>query len=134
MKKIVKLFQILVVLPSLLLSAPQIGQSAIQSLVFPWGGKSLGMAETFTGVSDNLEALFYNPAGLGQTPLATSWTHFMNDENKPVNILKIAAKENKQFSDKEIIWSLDDKGNIYRYNGVTWVNYSVHVIDSGETL
>ena len=52
-----------------------IGQSAIITLAFPFGARATGLGETFTGIADNVDATFYNPAGLGQAPLANTWKY-----------------------------------------------------------
>jgi hypothetical protein len=42
-----------------------IGQSAVITLAFPSGARSLGMGDVGTALADDEDALFYNPAGLG---------------------------------------------------------------------
>jgi hypothetical protein len=42
-----------------------IGQSAVITLVFPSGARSLGMGQVGTALADDEDVLFYNPAGLG---------------------------------------------------------------------
>jgi hypothetical protein len=42
-----------------------IGQSAVITLVFPSGARSLGMGEVGTALADDEDVLYYNPAGLG---------------------------------------------------------------------
>lgn len=115
------------------LSAPRIGQSAIQTLAFPWGARSLGMAETFTGIADNAEAIFYNPAGLGQAPLSKTWIHSFN-QGENYRFIQISAKPNRGLADKEFIWALRDNGKIYKFNGVTWIDHSLHILEEGQTL
>jgi|WetSurMetagenome_2_1015567.scaffolds.fasta_scaffold00051_34 hypothetical protein len=42
-----------------------VGQSAVITLVFPSGSRSLAMGEVGTALADDENVLFYNPAGLG---------------------------------------------------------------------
>jgi hypothetical protein len=42
-----------------------VGQSAVITLVFPSGARSLAMGEVGTALGDDESVLFYNPAGLG---------------------------------------------------------------------
>ncbi len=42
-----------------------VGQSAVITLVFPSGARSLAMGEVGTALADDEQAAFYNPAGLG---------------------------------------------------------------------
>lgn len=133
-QKIIIATLLLILMSTSLYSKPQIGQSAIAVLAFPWGGRSLGMAETFTGIADNEEAIFYNPAGLGQNPLAKSWIHYFQNKDSVYNFVQVVAKKNKSLKDPDVLWAYDKNNVIYKFNGVTWVNYSTHVIDSGEGL
>ncbi|MGM0443949.1 MAG: PorV/PorQ family protein [Fibrobacterota bacterium] len=122
--------RILRVFLSLLLTAQiwtvqaKIAQSSIPSLNFPWGARSTGMAETFTGVADNSESIFYNPAGLGLAPLADSWIRY--DDLK---------QSYEHLSSAELsTWAVDTSGRIYRFGGGSFLDHDVHYIDSGETL
>jgi hypothetical protein len=42
-----------------------VGQSAVITLVFPSGSRSMAMGEVGTALADDEQVLFYNPAGLG---------------------------------------------------------------------
>jgi len=42
-----------------------VGESAVITLVFPFGSRSSAMGETGTALADDFSALFFNPAGLG---------------------------------------------------------------------
>jgi hypothetical protein len=42
-----------------------VGESAVITLVFPFGARSTGMGEVGTALADDESALYYNPAGLG---------------------------------------------------------------------
>ena len=41
-----------------------VGQSAVVTLVFPFGARNTGMGEVGTSLADDDAVLFYNPAGL----------------------------------------------------------------------
>ncbi len=125
---------LLLSLTTIIVGEPRIGQSAIQAYVFPWGSRAAGMGETFTGVADNVEAIYYNPAGLGQTPLTKTWIHSFNSANDTLPFIEVSAKPERSISDKEVIWALREDGQIFTYNGATWVDYSLHLLDSTETL
>ena len=107
---------------------PVIGQSSILTLQFPWGARSLAMGETFTGIADDEQALFYNPAGLGLSPLATSWIHY-----SPSNTLRFTAIS-KGMRNQRDVWALSDGNGIYRFNGVDWVDYFIHIVDTSDIL
>lgn len=42
-----------------------VGESAVITLIFPFGARNTGMGEVGTALADDDAALFYNPAGLG---------------------------------------------------------------------
>jgi hypothetical protein len=44
-----------------------VGQSAVITLVFPSGARSLAMGEVGTALADDEQVLYYNPAGLGMS-------------------------------------------------------------------
>ncbi len=47
------------------LPAHSVGESAVITLVFPWGARTNAMGEVGTALCDDGAAAFYNPAGLG---------------------------------------------------------------------
>lgn len=42
-----------------------VGESAVITLIFPYGARSCGMGEVGTALADDESALYFNPAGLG---------------------------------------------------------------------
>ncbi len=42
----------------------EVGESAVITLVFPFGARSTGMGEVGTALADDESVLYYNPAGL----------------------------------------------------------------------
>lgn len=109
-----------------------IGQSAIITLVFPYGARSTGLGETFTGIADGLEATFYNPAGLGQAPLANSWkSHNPVEEG---TLTALAAKRKLDFGGRECVWLGTGSNGLLRYNGRVWETYDTYVIEEGDDL
>ena len=116
-----------VLLLSASLSAPvfAIGQSAVITLVFPPGARATGLGEAFVGLADDANATFFNPAGLGQSPLANAWKAFVLP-NSPA-FTAIASKKKKDFSLKEKIWVGTSKG-LLQYDGNAWVSYEKYLI------
>jgi hypothetical protein len=109
-----------------------IGQSAIITLSFPFGARTTGLGETFTGVANSIDALFYNPAGLGQAPLTNVWkTHL------PVageEITAITAKQKKNAFGKERIWIGTKTKGLMLYNGKNWTSYDVYPLEENDEL
>lgn len=109
-----------------------IGQSAIITLSFPFGARSTGLGETFTGIADNIDATFYNPAGLGQAPLANTWkAHYPLHD---VGFTAIAARYKPGFGKKEKIWLGTDKKGLMLFNGKVWTSYDIYLIEENDDL
>lgn len=107
---------------------PQIGQSSIITLIFPWGARSTALGETFTGIADDEQALFYNPAGLGLSPLSKTWMHYSPSSEQKFTAIASGTRTQKD------IWALNSQNQIYKFNGVDWVNYSIHTVDSSDNF
>jgi hypothetical protein len=101
-----------------------IGQSSVIVMNFPWGARSTGLGETFTGIADTEEALFYNPAGLGQSPLANSWVRYDAGDHSYSHISSRGTAA----------WAVSEAGGIFRFVGTAWRDYLIHYVDSGETM
>lgn len=108
-----------------------VGESAVITLVFPVGARATGLGEAFTGLSDDLNAVYFNPAGLGQAPLANAWRAFLVNKDKQFTAL--ASKTNSGFGVDEKIWAGTHKGLI-RYNGKTWEDFEPILFEPGKTL
>ncbi len=108
-----------------------VGESAVITLVFPPGARATGLGETFTGIAEDVEATFYNPAGLGQRPMANSWrTHKLDDGR---TAMVIAARKKQNFGNRERVWVGTESG-LLRYNGRVWESYETYIIEEGEDL
>lgn len=109
-----------------------IGQSAIITLSFPFGARSTGLGETFTGIADNVDATFYNPAGLGQAPLAYTWkAHFPLPD---IGLTTIVAKHKRTFGKRERIWVGTNNKGLVLFNGKVWTTYETYLIEEDEDL
>lgn len=128
--KILWCIVILLLLNSKILAA--IGQSAVITLSFPFGARSTGLGETFTGIADNVDATFYNPAGLGQAPLAYTWkSHFPLPD---IQLTAIASKHKSTFGKRERIWAGTSNRGLVLFNGKVWTTYETHLIEEDEDI
>jgi hypothetical protein len=109
-----------------------IGQSAIITLSFPFGARSTGLGETFTGIADNVDATYYNPAGLGQSPLSNTWKAHYPLTN--ATLTAISSKHKRTFGKKEKVWVGTSKNGILLFNGKVWTSYDIYVIEEGDNL
>ncbi len=95
MKRIV--FILLAVSSSLILwpgqSYAQVSDAAVLFLRIAPGARSAGMGEAFTAIADDAQATHYNPAGLGEYPLANSWYSYqLSDDSRLVDLANQAFK------------------------------------------
>lgn len=109
-----------------------IGQAAIITLEFPFGARSTGLGETFTGIADNVDATFYNPAGLGQAPLANTWKAHSPLADAALSC--IVAKHKRAFGKRERIWVGTGNKGLVLFNGKVWTTYEQYLIEEGEDL
>jgi len=109
-----------------------VGESAVITLVFPPGARATGLGEAFTGLANDANATFFNPAGLGQAPLSYSWQKFQ-EEFSDVIPQHVAARSKNDYFAKEEVWVGTDQG-IYYYNGSVWQNYQELTIEHEESL
>ncbi|MBN1757482.1 MAG: PorV/PorQ family protein [Chitinispirillaceae bacterium] len=108
-----------------------VGESAVITLSFPPGARATGTGEAFTGLADDASATYYNPAGLGLSPLANSWKAHLVDEPDAVTV--ITAKKKRDFGAKSTIWA-GSKYGLRRYNGKLWEKYDFYLIEQGDDL
>jgi hypothetical protein len=125
----------LILVPVLLLfvwgtSFSGVGQSAVITLVFPPGARATGLGEAFTGLSNDANALFFNPAGLGQGPLANTWKAYLIGKGPITNI---ASKKKTELMTSELIWAGTPRG-ILRFTGKTWENYDIYLVEQNDDL
>ncbi len=129
-KTIIYSTSFILIFTSIILAA--IGQSAIITLSFPFGARSTGLGETFTGIADNVDATWYNTAGLGQSPLANTWKVYYPDKN--VTYTAITSMQKRGFGKKERIWLGTNKKGLMLYNGKVWTTYDTHLIEEDDEL
>ncbi|MBD3240108.1 MAG: PorV/PorQ family protein [Chitinivibrionales bacterium] len=108
-----------------------VGESAVITLVFPPGARATGLGEAFTGLSNDVNATYFNPAGLGQPPMANTWHVYLQDQG--YTLTSIAAREKKAFELREEVWAGTNKG-VLRYNGRAWEDFETHLIEEGDDL
>jgi hypothetical protein len=106
------------------------GQSAVITLVFPPGARATGLGEAFTGLSNDANALYFNPAGLGQEPLANSWKSFLDGKGP---FLSVASKHRSDLLSNELVWAGTPKGML-RYTGKFWESSDRYLIEESDDL
>jgi hypothetical protein len=109
--------------------AAAVGQSAVVTLGFPVGARPTAMGEAFTGLANDANAIFYNPAGLGQSPLTISWKTYMADSV----FTAVAARTSVSFGSREYVWAGSHAG-VMRFNGKIWERNETYVVEEGESL
>ncbi len=108
-----------------------VGESAVITLVFPPGARATGLGEAFTGFANDVNATFFNPAGLGLPPMANTWHVYLQDRD--LRFTAVAACQKKPFELREEVWAGTNKG-VLRYNGRAWQEYETHIVEEGDDL
>jgi hypothetical protein len=106
-----------------------VGQSSVITLVFPPGARATGLGEAFTGLSDDANATFYNPAGLGQAPLANSWRAYLQGQS----FTAIATLKGREFVSKDKVWAGTSKG-LMRYSGKVWETSESYLLSTEDDM
>jgi len=106
-----------------------VGQSAVVTLGFPVGARPTAMGEAFTGLANDANAIFYNPAGLGQSPLTISWKTYLMDSA----FTAVAARTAAAFGSRDYVWAGSRTG-LMRFNGKIWEKGETYVVEEGESL
>jgi len=109
--------------------AVAVGQSAVVTLGFPVGARPTAMGEAFTGLANDANAVFYNPAGLGQSPLTISWKTYMSDSA----FTALAARSASAFGSRDYVWA-GSRAGLTRFNGKIWERGETYVVEEGESL
>ncbi|MDR2728006.1 MAG: PorV/PorQ family protein [Chitinispirillales bacterium] len=110
-------------------NAYAIGQSAVVTLSFPVGARPTAMGEAFTALANDANATFYNPAGLGQSPLSSSWkTHFGDSA-----FTAVAARSSAEFGSRNYVWA-GTFGGVTRFNGKIWEKGEVFLVEGDESI
>ena len=120
-----------VILSALSLATGGPGESAVITLVFPPGARATGMGETFVAIADDINATYFNPAGLGQAPLANSWRTYL--ESDGVRLTAITARKRRAFDIRQEIWAGTSTG-VLLYNGKSWSGHSPYIVETGDTF
>ena len=108
-----------------------VGESAVITLAFPPGARATGTGEAFTGLADDATSTYYNPAGLGLSPLANSWKVHLEDSNH--DFTAMACKRKKDFGAQTVIWAGTRKG-LLRYNGKFWESFQYYLLEQNDNL
>ncbi|MDR3013747.1 MAG: PorV/PorQ family protein [Chitinispirillales bacterium] len=109
--------------------AGAVGQAAVVTLGFPVGARATAMGEAFTGLANDASAIFYNPAGLGQSPLTLSWKTHIPDSA----FTAVAAHSSTAFGARNYVWAGSGSG-LARFNGKIWERNEIYLPGDDEPL
>ena len=115
-------------------SLADISSAAVLFLRIAPGPRAAGMGEAYVAVADDATATHWNPAGLGNYPLASSWINAeVPQEFRPLRkVAAVGSADASNYLDYEI-WALSVKGLI-RYDNRNWHTEEVFSTRTDETL
>jgi hypothetical protein len=135
-----KLVFIFILASALLLAATQaqaqVSDAAVLFLRIAPGARSAGMGEAFVAVADDASATHWNPAGLGEYPLAHAWYEIKVADDSRLKELAANAFDHKlseTFFERIQAWQV--KGNtISRFENEQWLESEEIKIDPARTV
>lgn len=114
----------------------QVSDAAVLFLRIAPGARSAGMGEAFVAVADDASATHWNPAGLGEYPLAHAWYEIQVSDDNRLKELAASAFEGKlseTFFERIQSWQI--KGNtISRFENEQWLEWEEIKIDPEKTV
>jgi hypothetical protein len=113
-----------------------ISDAAVLFLRIAPNARAAGMGEAFVAVADDASATHWNPAGLGEYPLANAWYQFKLFNDTRLKELASRALQGKlapEFFEKLASWQV--KANeISRYVNNEWITSEKIPIDASKTI
>ncbi|MDR0516356.1 MAG: PorV/PorQ family protein [Fibromonadaceae bacterium] len=126
MRKIVSLFILLLCS----LAFPK--ASAVITLEMPIGARQLGMGESGVALANDVNALYYNPAGLAFSPLANEW-ELSRKAEKEKYYTAFAARNRRGFLTRNEVWAGTAEG-ILHFDGLVWRDYLTVPLEGNAKL
>jgi hypothetical protein len=113
-----------------------VSDAAVLFLRIAPNARSAGMGEAFVAIADDASTSHWNPAGLGEYPLAHNWYQFKLTDDTRLRELAGQALKGKleaNFFEKFASWQI--KGNqISRFVDSTWITSETIKIDTSRTV
>lgn len=94
-------------------------QSSILTLVMPVGARQLGMGETSVGLSDDVFAPYWNPAGLAFGPLADEWEMVRAQSKFSGPVTAFASSKRSGLFSRGELW-VASGADLQRWDGKGW--------------
>ena len=113
-----------------------VSDAAVLFLRIAPNARAAGMGEAFVAIADDASTSHWNPAGLGEYPLAHNWYQFKLTDDTHLRGLAQQALTGKlaaNFFEKFASWQI--KGNeISRFVDSAWISYEQINIDTSRTV
>jgi hypothetical protein len=103
-------------------SYADVSSAAVLFLRIAAGARAAGMGEAFVAIADDATASHWNPAGMGQYPLASTWFEIkIPDELRPLRKIALFKGHTSDLGFKKYdIWALSAKG-LVKYSDGEWI-------------
>lgn len=113
-----------------------VSDAAVLFLRIAPAARSAGMGEAFVAVSDDASATHWNPAGLGEYPLADSWYQFpLSDDSRLKSLARKALEKSLRPDFEENIMSWQIVGNeVHRSVNGEWQAAETITLDPNLTF
>lgn len=111
-----------------------ISQAGVLFLRIAAGARAAGLGESFVALANDATATHWNPAGLGQYPLTSSYFDWTLPVNKPIEKMTLTTNGMPDNNYKRFdIWVWTDN-QLLRFNGIEWLSAELYRPSGDESL
>jgi hypothetical protein len=111
-----------------------VSRSGVLFLRIAAGARAAGMGEAFVAISDDATATHWNPAGLGNYPLTSSWLEYPLPSQFELKSIALLRNDVPELNYKRYdVWAISDL-DLFRLHRSIWLDYEEYSTQSGESL
>ncbi|MBL8025272.1 MAG: hypothetical protein JNL74_02615, partial [Fibrobacteres bacterium] len=109
-----------------------VGQAAIPTILLAPGARATALGEAYVGLSDDVDAIFYNPGALGLQPMSNAWKIYQLENGLKFSIL--AGKKKLLFGEKASLWASTSDNTLHKFDGSQWLSYEVFFLEQNYNI
>ncbi len=115
-------------------SYADISNAAVLFLRIAPGSRAAGMGEAYVAIADDATATHWNPAGLGNSPLASTWiVDDVPEEFRPIKAMAAVSTGGDRSYEDFDIWAISSKG-LVRFDNKRWNTGEIFSTRTDETV
>jgi hypothetical protein len=111
-----------------------VSRSGVLFLRIAAGARAAGMGEAFVAISDDATATHWNPAGLGNYPLTSTWLEYPLPSQFELKSIALLRNDVPELNYKRYdVWAISDL-DLFRLHRSIWLDYEEYSTQAGESL